>query len=201
MHQIRAHRKVVQVYVSKRFQRLYRCSPNGYFLLIKRNVMQFLNYILWVHSFQQLFIWAPTILKIFSHTYIHFDLYPETVGVATIEMRFSQHVLLMPFSLVKLLKAFYWPFKWHTILNTSVLMHDQRAKSCKVTKHWNGGLVESHHHHTHICVLRSSHLRYQLFLEHVIRLYRNMPFLRIFGDKYNRKSSKKCITIFSYCGK
>ena len=34
--------------------------------------------------FQQLFIWAPVLIRRFLHTDICLDIYPETLGVATI---------------------------------------------------------------------------------------------------------------------
>ena len=52
-----------------------------------------------------------------------------------------------PFSLLKLLEAFYcWPFQSHTIFKTSTLRHSRRARQCQVTMDWNGGLVAWHHH-------------------------------------------------------
>ena len=37
-------------------------------------------------SFQQLFIWAPTLFRRFPHTYICLDMYPRTLWAATIEV-------------------------------------------------------------------------------------------------------------------
>ena len=54
--------------------------------LIRRNVMQSINHVLWVQSTQQLFILAPALFRRLLHTYICFDIYPETVGVATIDV-------------------------------------------------------------------------------------------------------------------
>ena len=41
---------------------------------IKRNLMQFINYVLRVHSFQQLFIWVPTLFRRFLYTDICLDI-------------------------------------------------------------------------------------------------------------------------------
>ena len=43
-----------------------------------------------VHSFQQLFIWVSTLFRRSLHTYICLDMYPKILGVATIEVQFSQ---------------------------------------------------------------------------------------------------------------
>ena len=47
---------------------------------------EFINYVPRVHSFQQLFIWVPTLFRRFLHTDICLDIYHETLGVATIEV-------------------------------------------------------------------------------------------------------------------
>ena len=54
--------------------------------LIKRNVLQFINYVLWVQSTQQLFIVAPALSRRLLHNHICFDIYSEMFGVATIEV-------------------------------------------------------------------------------------------------------------------
>ena len=64
--------------------------------------MQFINYILRVHSFQQLFIWASTLFRRFLQTYICLDINPETLGVATIEVQFSQQFSLIIFFIIEL---------------------------------------------------------------------------------------------------
>ena len=50
--------------------------------------MQFINYVLWVQSTQQLFIVAPALFRRLLHTYICLDIYPETVAVATVNYHF-----------------------------------------------------------------------------------------------------------------
>ena len=64
--------------------------------------MQFINYILRGHSFEQSIICTPTLFKRFFNTYVCLDLYHETVGVATIEVWFSQHGLPMTFFITEI---------------------------------------------------------------------------------------------------
>ena len=47
---------------------------------------QVINYVLQVHSYQQLFIWAPAIFRKPLHTYICLDAYTETLRVAITEV-------------------------------------------------------------------------------------------------------------------
>ena len=54
------------------------------------------------------------------------------------------------YSLLKLLKAFYWPFKRHTYLESSAPRNGQQVRREQVTMHWNVGLVEARHHHRHL---------------------------------------------------
>ena len=126
--------------------------PKCGFSIIKRNVMQFINYILWVQSTKQFFIVAPTLFRRLFSTYIWFDIYPETLVVATIQVQFRQQVLL--FTLFH-----YWNYRRHFIghlndiqsLKISALKHDQRARRCKVTRHWSGDLAEGLHPNMHWC--------------------------------------------------
>ena len=60
--------------------------PNWEFSLIKRNMMQLIQYVLWVESTQQMFLVAPALFRRLLHTYVCLDIYPETVGVANIEV-------------------------------------------------------------------------------------------------------------------
>ena len=48
------------------------------------DLMQFINYVLRVQSTQKLFIVAPALFRKLLHTYNWLDIYPETVGIATI---------------------------------------------------------------------------------------------------------------------
>ena len=47
---------------------------------------KFINYVLRVRSFQQIFIWAKTLFRRPLHIDICLDIYPETLGAATIEV-------------------------------------------------------------------------------------------------------------------
>ena len=67
------------------FRAVMGVSQMGFFK-IKRNAMQFVNYVLRVQFTQQVLIVAPAIFRRLLHTYICLDIYPETVGVATIEV-------------------------------------------------------------------------------------------------------------------
>ena len=51
---------------------------------------------------------------------------------------------------MKLLKAFYWPFKRHTIFRIICSQAWATSAMLKVTMHWNGALVEARHHHKHL---------------------------------------------------
>ena len=48
------------------------------------------------------FIWSLTLFERFLYTYVCPDSYSETVRVAIIEVWFSQHVLLMTFSIIEI---------------------------------------------------------------------------------------------------
>ena len=81
--------RLIKVKDNLDFNDFFRWSggrPNGFFSRIKRHLMQFINYVLRVHSVQQLFIWAPTLLRRFPHTYIYLDMYSKTLGVTIIEV-------------------------------------------------------------------------------------------------------------------
>ena len=94
---------------------------------------------------------------------------------------------------MQLLKAFYWPFKWHAIVkNIWSEAWPQRTTllSNKSLKWWpcRGPLPPQAP-----CVLSSA---LPTFLEYVIRLYRKMLFLISFGVN-TTISHKKCMTIFN----
>ena len=52
-------------------------------------------------STQQLFTVAPALFRRLFHTYICFDIYPEMVGVTTIEVYFRQQALLITFFIIQ----------------------------------------------------------------------------------------------------
>ena len=77
---------------------------------------QFINYVLRVQSTQQLFIVAPALFKILLHTeYLpwYIPWYGRDCNYWSVVKTtgFSNYL----FSLLKLSKTFYWPFKRHTI--------------------------------------------------------------------------------------
>ena len=65
-------------------------------------MMQFINYDLRVQSTPKLFIVAPSLFRRLLHTYICLDTYP--IRVAIIEVLFRQQVLLITFSIIKIIE-------------------------------------------------------------------------------------------------
>ena len=82
-------------------------------------------------------------------------------------------------------------------LKTSALKHDQRARGCKVTMHWNGGLVEARHPNMH-CVFSIQHTcATDFFLKVWYDSIEKCFFSKTFSGKCYRKPSNICLTIFS----
>ena len=152
--------------------------------------MQFINYIIRVHSLQQFFFWAPTLFKIFSHIYICLDLYPETIGVANIEVWFSQHVLLMTIFIIEITEVILLAiFTTYHFKHTCSEAWPATLRSKNALKLWPCRVLSSPHAP---CVLHSAHLCYRLFLENVIRLQRKVSFFWEILAVKKTTSRQKC---------